>query len=126
MVDEADLTLMLMVRGKKLQARDEEALREELFTMNIQVKQKLVKAIVDPGSQKNLVSEEMVREMGLETRPHPRPYNIDWVKTGNEIPVDRQCILMFAVTKAYIDEVTCDVVPLNVSEVILGNSYIYD
>ena len=64
--------------------------------------------------------------MGLETISHPRPYAVEWVKKGPKIKVDRQCILKFAVTKAYIDEVVCDVVPLDVSQVILGSSYIFD
>jgi hypothetical protein len=120
--DEADPTLALMVRGKKIR---EEAIREELFSMNIQVKQNLVKAIMDPGSQKNLISEDLVREMGLETTPHFRPYRVEWGKRGHEVRVNRQCVLKFAVSKAYMDEVICDVVPLDVGQVIFGSSYIY-
>jgi hypothetical protein len=32
--------------------------------------------IVDSGSQKNLISAEVVKKLGLSTTPHLQPYNI--------------------------------------------------
>jgi hypothetical protein len=32
--------------------------------------------IVDSGSHKNLISAEVVKQLGLLTTPHPQPYNI--------------------------------------------------
>ena len=62
-----------------LMARDaselpEDDLREKLFTVKMQVKTTLVDAVIDSGSQKNLISETLVQKLGIETKPHPRPY----------------------------------------------------
>jgi hypothetical protein len=32
--------------------------------------------IVDSGSQKNLISTEVIKQLGFLTTPHPQPYNI--------------------------------------------------
>ncbi|GJU61478.1 hypothetical protein Tco_1243313 [Tanacetum coccineum] len=53
---------------------------EELLTLRIQVKQKLIKDIVDMGSQKNMIFAGLVQRLGLKTTPHPRPYSLGWVQ----------------------------------------------
>nr|GEU37348.1 ribonuclease H-like domain-containing protein [Tanacetum cinerariifolium] len=50
--------------------------KEELFTLRIQVKQELIEAIVDMGSQKNLISAGLMQRLGLTATPHPRPYSL--------------------------------------------------
>ena len=49
------------------QNQEEDHKREELFQFRIQVKKSVVEVIIDPGSQKNLISEVLVRELGLDT-----------------------------------------------------------
>ena len=39
--------------------------------------------IVDSESQKNLISAEVVKQLGLSTTPHPHPYNIGWLRQGD-------------------------------------------
>jgi hypothetical protein len=34
--------------------------------------------------------------------------------------------LKFAISSKFVDEVTCDVVPLNECEMVLGSPYLYD
>jgi hypothetical protein len=112
--------------GEGLVKPEVEIAREELFQLNIQIKRDLVAAIIDPGSQKNLIAEEVVQRMRLETRPHPYPYVLGWIKKGVELRVERQCTFKFAITSKYVDEVTCEVVPLDMSHVVFGSPYIYD
>ncbi|XP_061988451.1 uncharacterized protein LOC133706921 [Rosa rugosa] len=101
--------------------------REELFHLNIQVKKTVVQAIVDPGSQKNLISEALVKKVGLETMPHPKPYPLGWIQKDIDMQITKQCTCFkFAITNRYIDEVTCEVVPLDVCQVILGSPYLWD
>jgi hypothetical protein len=38
--------------------------------------------IFDSGSQKNLISVEVVKQLGLSTTPHPQPYSIRWLRQG--------------------------------------------
>lgn len=105
---------------------DEEDPREQLFVVKLQVKTTLVDAIVDPGSQKNLISEALVQKLGLKTVRHPKPYPLGWIQREAGLSVVNQCTFKFAIHESYIDEVTCDVVPLDVCQVILGNPYLWD
>ena len=49
---------------------------ERLFHSQMWVKGTPLHFIVDRGIQKNLISAEVVKQLGLSTTPHPQPYNI--------------------------------------------------
>jgi hypothetical protein len=55
---------------------------EHLFHSQMWVKGTPLHFIVDSGSQKNLISAEVVKQLGLSTTPHPQPYNIRWLRQG--------------------------------------------
>jgi hypothetical protein len=55
---------------------------EHLFHSQMWVKGTPLHFIIDSGSQKNLISEEVVKKLGLSTTPHPQPYNIGWIRQG--------------------------------------------
>ncbi|GKC40543.1 hypothetical protein Tco_1052927, partial [Tanacetum coccineum] len=121
-VEEVDKSLTLMVKPTPGVAKE----KEELFTLKIQVKQELIEAIVDTGSEKNLISSSLVERLGLETTPHPRPYSLGWIKKDVDTQVNRQCKFRFAITNQFIDEVTCEVVPLDICQVIFGSPYLWE
>ncbi|CAL2266528.1 unnamed protein product [Prunus armeniaca] len=100
--------------------------QEELFNVNIQVKQSVVQAIIGLGSQKNLISEALVRKVGLDTTPHPKPYPLGWIQKDVDLQITKQCTFKFSITNRYINEVTCEVVPLDVCQVIVGSPYLWD
>jgi hypothetical protein len=74
----------------------------------------------------NLISEQVVQNLGLETRPHPRPYPLGWICDNAQVQVTKQCKLRFAITSSFIDEVELDVVPLDICGMVLGSPYLYD
>jgi hypothetical protein len=80
--------------------------------------------IVDSGSQKNLISAEVVKQLGLSTTPHPQPYNIGWLRQGRDLRVSQQCRLSYSI-QPFKDEVLCDVAPLDVCDVLLGQPYMW-
>jgi hypothetical protein len=47
--------------------------------------------IVDSGSQKNLISEEVIKWLVLPTMLHPQPYTIGWLCQGSDLRVIEQC-----------------------------------
>jgi hypothetical protein len=53
---------------------------ERLFHLQMWVKGTPLHFIVDSGSQKNLISAEVVKKLGLSTTPHPQPYNTRWLR----------------------------------------------
>jgi hypothetical protein len=50
-----------------------------LFHSQMWVKGTPLHFIVDNRSQKNLISAEVIKQLGLLTTPHPQPYNIRWL-----------------------------------------------
>jgi hypothetical protein len=80
--------------------------------------------IIDSGSQKNLISGEVVKQLGLSTTPHLQPYNIGWLRQGRDLHVRQQCRLSYGI-QPFKDEVLCDVSPLDVCDVLLGQPYMW-
>jgi hypothetical protein len=80
--------------------------------------------IVDSGSQKNLISAEVVRQLELSTTPTPQPYNIGWFHQGRDFRVSQHCQLSYDI-QPFKDEVLCDVSPLDVCDVLLSQPYMW-
>jgi hypothetical protein len=80
--------------------------------------------IIDSGSQKNLISTEVVKWLTLPTTLHPQPYTIGWLHQGSNLCVSQQCQLSYGI-KPFKDEVLCDVSPLKVCDVLLGQPYLW-
>eukprot|EP00253_Pinus_taeda_P013021 PITA_13021 len=64
---------------------------ERIFHSQMWVKGSPLQFIVDSGSQKNLISAEVVKRLGLPTTPHPQPYSIGWLHEGRDLKVRQQC-----------------------------------
>ena len=80
--------------------------------------------IVDSGSQKNLISAEVVKQLGLSTTPHLQPYNIGWLCQGQDLCINQQCRLPYGI-HPFKDEVVCDISSLNVCDVVLVQPYMW-
>nr|CAD1835966.1 unnamed protein product [Ananas comosus var. bracteatus] len=125
-IDQANtsLSLIAMLKETSLCPSNPTDKREELFIFRVQVKNEVIDAIIDPGSQKNLISENLVQRLGLSTTPHPHPYLLGWINNNIEMNIDRQYKVKFAVTGVYIDEMLCKVVPLNICNLIFGSPHL--
>ena len=55
---------------------------ECLFHPQMWVKGTPLHFIVDSRSQQNLISAEVIKQLGLSTTPNPQPYNIGWLCQG--------------------------------------------
>jgi hypothetical protein len=110
----------------KLQPGDSNELEEGecLFHSQMCVKGTPLHFIVDSGSQKNLILVEVVKRVALPTTPHPQPYTIEWISQGSGLCVSQQCRLPYTI-KPFKDEVLCDVAPLEVCDVLLGQPYLW-
>ena len=82
--------------------------------------------IIDSESFENVVSLEMVQKLKLETVPHPNPYHLYWLQKGNEIKVNKRCLVSFPIGKTYKDDVWCDVAPMDACHLLLGRPWHYD
>jgi hypothetical protein len=97
---------------------------ECLFHSQMWVKATPLHFIVDRGSQKNLISAKVVKQLGLLTTPHPQPYNIRWLRQGRDLHVIQKCRLSYGI-QPFKDEVLCDVSLLDVCDVLLGQPYMW-
>jgi hypothetical protein len=80
--------------------------------------------IVDSGIQKNLISVEVTKQLGLLTTPHPQPYIIGWLHRGCDLRVSQQCFLSYGIYP-FKDELVCDVSPIDVCDVVLFQPYMW-
>jgi hypothetical protein len=97
---------------------------EHLFHSKMWVKGTPLHFIVDNRSQKNLILAEVIKQLDLSTTPHPQPYNIGWL-ARDDIFVSANSVIMSYDIKPFKDEVLCDVFPLEVCNVLLGQPYMW-
>jgi len=67
------------IQKEELKDPEEE---EHLFHSQMWVMGSLLQFIVDSGSQKNLISAEVMKQLGLPTTAYPQPYTIRWLHQG--------------------------------------------
>jgi hypothetical protein len=70
---------------------DEPEEGENLFHSQMWVKGTPLYFIIDSGSQKNLISVEVIKRLALPTTLHPQPYTIGWLHQGSDLCVSQQC-----------------------------------
>jgi hypothetical protein len=105
---------------------DNEIKRNELFHIRVISKHTKIDTLFDLVSQVNLISKALVKNMGLETKPHPKPYPLGWVCDKAKLNVTKRCRFRFAIASKLIDEVDLDVVSLDICGIVLGSPYLYD
>jgi hypothetical protein len=132
--DEGKIT-MTRVQGKDSlhsssssndESHDDERKRNELFHIRVVSKHTKIDTLFDLGSHVNFIYEELLKNMGLEMKPHPNPYPLGWVCDKAKLNVTKQCRIRFSISSKLIDEVDLHVVPLDICGIVLGSPYIYD
>jgi hypothetical protein len=100
--------------------------RSNLFHIRVIMRHTKIDTLIDSGSQSNLISEELVKQLGLKTQVHHKPYTLKWISNHHQMHITKQCTIKFAISSKYVDEVTCDVVSLRECGMVLGSPYLYD
>ena len=100
----------------------EESQRENIFHTRCLIQGRVCSLITDGGSCTNVASARLVKKMNLETKPHPRPYKLQWLSEEGGLRVDKQVEIQFSIGK-YKDKILCDVVPMEASHVLLGRPW---
>ena len=83
---------MLMVRrllGSQMQPLDDTQ-RENIFHTKCTINGKLCSLIIDGGSYTNVASSRLVSKLNLDTKPHPRPYRLQWLSEDKEVKVTQK------------------------------------
>ena len=99
--------------------------RWSLFQTQCMIKGKECKLMVDGGSCTNGISKAMVAAMGLSTWRISEPKHISWLNSCGMLKVTHKVRVPFTVGD-YVDEVECDVLPLEVCGLLLGRPWQFD
>ncbi|XP_074302274.1 uncharacterized protein LOC141633751 [Silene latifolia] len=119
-----DTNLVLRTLQVKTLPTDSEQ-RNQLFHTKCRVNDKWCSLIIDGGSCTNAASTEMVSKLGLVTTKHPHPYALHWLDDGSSVKVTKQARVGL-VMGSYVDEVLCDVIPMDACHILLGRPWQYD
>ncbi|KAF7835029.1 uncharacterized protein G2W53_009888 [Senna tora] len=111
--------LNLNVKEKSLEQR------ENIFHTKCLVSGKVCSMIIDGGSCTNVASAYMVDKLELRCEKHPNPYRLQWLNDSGEVKVTKQVVVPFSIGK-YVDEVRCDVVPMQAGHLLLGRPWQFD
>jgi len=68
-----------------------------------------------------LISEAIVKKLGLLTTPHKRLYPLGWICDKAKLQVIVKCKLRFAFGSTFVDEVELHIVPLDICGIVLGS-----
>jgi hypothetical protein len=66
-----------------------ERIRSEIFHIRVITKHTKVDTLFYIGSQVNMISEAIVKKLGLETKPHKNPYSLGWVCDNAKLQVTK-------------------------------------
>ena len=64
-------------------------------------------------------------KLNLDTKPHPRPYRLQWLSEDEEVKVTQQVEVCLTIGR-YNDRVLCDVVTMEATHILLGRPWQYD
>ena len=121
---EGDLLMIRQLLGGQLK-HEEESQRESIFHTRCLINGKVCMVIIDGGSCTNVASARLVSKLNLATKPHPRPYKLQWLSKDGEVQVRQQVEVDVSIGK-YNDKVLCDVVPMEASHLLLGRPWQFD
>ncbi|XP_031401155.1 uncharacterized protein LOC116211083 [Punica granatum] len=105
---------------------DDKWLRHNIFHTQCTSHGKICTVIIDSGSCENVVSTTMMEKLQLTVEKHPESYKLSWLKKGNDVCVDKRCLVQFSIGRHYKDEVLCNVVPMDACHLLLGGPWLYD
>lgn len=63
-------------------------------------------------------------KLGLTVQKHPRPYLLQWLNDTGELKLTRQVKVPLSFGR-YQEEITCDVLPMDSSHILLGRPWQY-
>ena len=66
------------------------------FKTTCTMRGKVVKLVINPRSWNNVVWDEAVQKLGLNTIRHPRTYRLEWLMKGSEVTISKCYLVSFS------------------------------
>jgi hypothetical protein len=99
---------------------DNDQQRENIFDTQCYVQNNVCSLIIDSGSYTNMASITLVSKLNLCIVKYTRPYRLQWLNDNGKVKMTKQVVVLFFIGK-YVDEVLCDMVPIQASHILLGD-----
>jgi hypothetical protein len=71
------------------------------------------------------MSSDLVKKLGLTTRPQPHPYHLMWFNDARKAKVIHTCRVSFFIG-SYASSIDCDVVPMEACSILLDLPWEFD
>lgn len=65
-------------------------------------------------------------QVGIENISSPQPVSMKLAKKGNVVKASHRCLIWFSIGNRYLDELWCEVVPMDVCHLLLGRPWQYE
>ena len=121
----ANLRSIIVQHVLSTQPEPSQQQRHNLFQTFFAIQNRRARVIIDGGSCNNLVSSDLVKKLGLTTRPRPHPYHIQWFSDSGKVKVTHTVRVHFSIG-IYSDFADCDIVPMDACSLLLGRPWEYD
>jgi hypothetical protein len=66
-----------------------------------------------------------MNKLNLTRLNHPNPYLVSWLKMGQQVTMNEQCLLNFQIG-SFQEKVLCDVIEMDVCHILLGKPWLFD
>jgi hypothetical protein len=64
--------------------------RSKLFHIRLIMKHTKIDTLIDSGSKSNLISEEVVKQLGLNTKMHHQSFSLKWISNNHKFHITKQ------------------------------------
>jgi len=127
-IEEADEGELLVLRRalSSQKAPNPEEQRENIFHTRCTIHSLVCSLIVDGGICANVASTTLVDKLQLKAEAHPQPYSIRWLNQGKGLKVSSRCLISLSIGKNYVDDLWCDILPMDACHILLGRPWLYD
>jgi len=116
--------LYVVKRVSSLPAKKDDWRKSATFHTFTKIEDKSCKVIVDSENCINTISSKSLEYFGLEVVPQLHPFTVSWIdSTALEA---KQLYLVPVNFSHYKDNIWCDVITMNVGQVILGRPWLFD
>ncbi|XP_033148793.1 uncharacterized protein LOC117134443 [Brassica rapa] len=124
--DKGTLLMLRRICLAPIRHNDQPWLRNNIFSSTCTINGRVCSFVIDSGSCRNVISESAVLKLGLRRSNHPAPYKLVWLQEGIDIRVVHRVLVSLSIGEYYKDKIYCDVVPMDVSHILLGRPWQYD
>lgn len=124
--DQGTVLMLRRICLAPMKQDDQPWLRTNIFASTCTINGTICSFVIDSGSCKNVISASAADKLGLRKSNHPAPYKLVWLQEGVDIRVTQRVLVSLSIGAYYKDKIYCDVVPMDVSHILLGRPWQYD